>query len=133
MLLKAGQILEIHEALEKLARLDLSLMTAIAIADNIDVVSNSYKIIMEKRQNILEKYAKKDEEGNYVKVADNPNAIELVDGQGYLKDLTEILESEIEVSLKEFSLEGEKNITIAPADILALRPLIKVSNSKDAE
>ena len=133
MLLKAGQILEIHEALEKLARLDLSLMTAIAIADNIDVVSNSYKIIMEKRQNILEKYAKKDEEGNYVKVADNPNAIELVDGQGYLKDLTEILESEIEVSLKEFSLEGEKNITITPADILALRPLIKVSNSKDAE
>lgn len=133
MLLKAGQILEIHEALEKLARLDLSLMTAIAIADNIDVVSNSYKIIMEKRQNILEKYAKKDEEGNYVKVADNPNAIELVDGQGYLKDLTEILESEIEVSLKEFSLEGEKNITITPADILALRPLIKVSNSKEAE
>ena len=127
MLFKAGQILEMHDALEKISHLDLSLKTAIVVADNIDVVANSYKVINEKRQKAVEKYAKKDEEGNFVQAADNPNAIMIDNAQEYMKELNEILESEIEVEIKQFSLEGEKDITIAPADILALRPLIKTA------
>lgn len=132
MKLTANKIFNMYDALMKLSKLDLSLVTAITIADNIDTISTPYKVISDKRDACIQKYAKKDADGNYEVPEDNPGAIIIENVKEYMEEMNKIFEVDIDIDLKEFSLEGEK-ITITPADILALRPLIKISDKTDKD
>ena len=60
MKLKALDILNVYESLEKLSEHELSLETSFVIAKNIKELLLSKEIIETKRNNIITKYAEKD-------------------------------------------------------------------------
>lgn len=63
MKLKALDILNVYESLEKLSEHELSLETSFVIAKNIKELLLSKEIIETKRNNIITKYAEKDKNG----------------------------------------------------------------------
>ena len=127
----ANQITNIYETLDKLAKENLTLGTAIAIADNIESMSTAYKIVSDKRMACIQEYAKKDENGDYVRDENNPESVLINNPEEFNIKMIEMMNTEIDVDVKEFSLDGETGITMTPIDILYLRPLLKKDKKEE--
>lgn len=132
MKLTANQITNIYETLDKLAKTDLTLATAIAIADNVESLNTAYKIVNDKRVACIQEYAQKDENGEMKRSEDNPDSILINKPEEFNVKMIELMNTEIDVNVKEFSLDGETGIKLSPVDVLSLRPVLK-KNKPEAE
>lgn len=118
MTLKALDILNIYESLEKLSEHEINLETSFLIAKNMKELLLSKEIIETKRNNIITKYAEKDQHGNIMQSEDR--GIKIVDNIGFSNDLNELLFSEIDIGLIKIHKEKLSKIMIQPKELLPL-------------
>jgi hypothetical protein len=118
MKLKALEILNIHESLEKLSEHELDLETSFLVAKNLKELLLSKEIIETKRNKIIVKYGEKDEKGNVCQGEDG--RIKIIDNVNFSNDLNDLLCSEINISLNPICKEQLSGITIQPKELLPL-------------
>ena len=118
MKLKALDILNVYESLEKLSEHELSLETSFVIAKNIKELLLSKEIIETKRNNIITKYAEKDKNGAIAQVDDG--GIKINDTVKFSNELNELLSSEININLTKIYKKDLEKITIQPKELLPL-------------
>ncbi|MCI8683375.1 MAG: hypothetical protein HFH50_10375 [Lachnospiraceae bacterium] len=118
MKLKALDILNVYESLEKLSEHELSLETSFVIAKNIKELLLSKEIIETKRNNIITKYAEKDKNGAIAQEDDG--GIKINDPVKFSNELNELLSSEININLTKIYKKDLEKITIQPKELLPL-------------
>ena len=118
MKLKALDILNVYESLEKLSEHELSLETSFVIAKNIKELLLSNEIIETKRNNIITKYAEKDKNGGITQEDDG--GIKINDPVKFSDELNELLSSEININLTKIYKKDLEKITIQPKELLPL-------------
>ena len=123
MKLKAIEILNMFEAFTKLADKELDLSTACIIAKNIKELAISKDIIDEKRNKIIREFARKDEENNIIQ-SENGN-IEIEDVPNFNLKISELLNTEIDITITPIKQMSLSDIKIPPKDILPLMDIIK--------
>lgn len=110
---------------------ELKSATSFAIAFTLDSISESIQHFNKKRKEIVEQYAKKDKDGKIVMEKDNPDQPVLTDTEKAEKDLTDLLDSEVAITLDDEDLltreklRNEKEGHIKPQHIVQLAPLFK--------
>ena len=122
MKLKAVDILNINEGLMCLSEKEMDLATSIAIAENINTLSVSKKVIDDKRDNLILQYADKDENGEPKRDGNN---IAITDTKKFTEELNNLLSTEVEVNLLPILKSSISDIKIAPKYILPLIPILK--------
>lgn len=118
MKLKALDILNVYESLEKFSEHELSLETSFVIAKNIKELLLSKEIIETKRNNIITKYAEKDKNGAIAQEDDG--GIKINDPVKFSNELNELLSSEININLTKIYKKDLEKITIQPKELLPL-------------
>lgn len=118
MKLKALDILNVYESLEKLSEHELSLETSFVIAKNIKELLLSKEIIETKRNNIITKFAEKDKNGAIAQEDDG--GIKINDPVKFSNELNELLSSEININLTKIYKKDLEKITIQPKELLPL-------------
>lgn len=123
MKLKAFDILNKYDNLTALANKEVDLLTACTIAKNINALALSRDVINKKRDNIVLKYAEKDENGNVIQ-KENGN-LNITDIEKFNTEITEILETEIEVEIGKISIEKLQELKVSPAEISSLLDIME--------
>ncbi len=130
--LKAFQVIEVSNVLAELAKKELSLKLAIIIAEIIEALSTSTEVISKRRQGIIEKYGKKDDNGNLIQ--SNEGNVEIADTKAFMEEINEALNVEVDVDFKPIEkelIEKEEDIKITPQQYLTLKLVMKSEEKKD--
>lgn len=122
MELKALDIINKFEALNKLADKETDLSTAIIIAKNLKELSTYKEIITKKRDIIIIKYAERNDDD--VVVRDENGNVKITDVDGFNKDISEILDTSIEVNLLLLPKDKMMDMKISAKDILPLTDIL---------
>lgn len=122
MELKALDIINKFEALNKLADKETDLSTAIIIAKNLKELSTYKDIIDKKRDGVIVKYAEKND-NNVISQDENGN-VKITDINSFNKDLSEILDTSIEVNLLLLPKDKMMDMKISAKDILPLTDIL---------
>ena len=122
MELKALDIINKFEALNKLADKETDLSTAIIIAKNLKELSTYKEIIDKKRDSVIVKYAEKND-NNVISQDENGN-VKITDINSFNKDLSEILDTPIEVNLLLLPKDKMIDMKISAKDILPLTDIL---------
>jgi hypothetical protein len=122
MELKALDIINKFEALNKLADKETDLSTAIIIAKNLKELSTYKEIIDKKRDSVIVKYAEKND-NNVISQDENGN-VKITDINSFNKDLSEILDTPIEVNLLLLPKDKMMDMKISAKDILPLTDIL---------
>lgn len=123
MELKAIDILNKFESLTKLADKELDLSTAITIAKNLKELSLSKDIIDKKRNVLIVKYAEKDENENVVQNDDG--SVKILDVTSFNKEISDILDTTIEVNISKLKKDKMTDIKISAKDILSITDILE--------
>ena len=98
-----------------------------AISRNISKLESDLKIYNSEREKIINKYCKKDEEGNLVIDESNNYSIE----EEYIdicnKELNELLDIEVDIDIHKFKLNDllQCNLEVSPADLSLIDYMIE--------
>lgn len=122
MELKALDIINKFEALNKLADKETDLSTAVIIAKNLKELSTYKDIIDKKRDGVIVKYAEKND-NNVISQDENGN-VKITDINSFNKDLSEILDTSIEVNLLLLPKDKMMDMKISAKDILPLTDIL---------
>lgn len=122
---KAFQIIEVSNVLAEIAKKEVSLKVAIEVGEIIEKFSTSNDIITKKRQTIIEKYGKKDDDGNLKQ--DDKGNVEITDVKAFMEDMNDMLNTEVEIDFKPIEKEivEKEDIKITPQQYLSLKLVIK--------
>lgn len=124
MEIKAFELLNLYESLNKLSEQELDLETSYTIAKYMKEIFVAKDLIDGKRNKIILKYAKKQEDGNLKQTVDGNIEINGDDIGKFNSDMDGLLNSKIsipKISLKKDSLS---KITIQPKYLLPLIGII---------
>lgn len=128
-----GECQSVYTALSMISSTDKDLKsaTSFAIAFTLNSISETVQTFNKKRKDIVEKYSKKDKDGNIVMENNNSDQPVLTDTEKAEKELMELLDSETTVELDDEDLltreklRNEREGTIKPQHIVQLTPLFK--------
>ena len=129
MKFKAYEIMAINETLTALADENLSLKTAITIAEDLEAFNTANTVIEKKRTDLIKEYAKKDENGEMIQPSEGQVA--LADPEVFSQKMNEMMETEIDVNVKTFKLEELSSITVTPRQALSLKKLFVEEKKED--
>lgn len=120
--MKAFEVQKLHEAFTSLSNEKMDYATACIIVDNIDALENPMKVYNQMRDDVIKKYADKDENGELI-VTDK-GAVHINDLVSFNNEIMELNESEIEVEIKKISSALIERMDITPSMLKVLRPHI---------
>ncbi len=109
--------------LRVLSKKQLPVKVSYAIAKNISKIEKELTIYEIERQKLIDKYAKKDNEGKVV--ADNNGQIKFKDKENWEKDINELLDIEVEIEFHKFNIKHLEGREISPAELIALEHMIE--------
>ena len=113
--------------LESLMHRQFPVKISYAISKNISKLESDLKIYNSEREKIINKYCKKDEEGNLVIDESNNYSIE----EEYIdicnKELNELLDIEVDIDIHKFKLNDllQCNLEVSPADLSLIDYMIE--------
>ena len=112
------------EILEKMMKLELPITTAYKLKDVIKKSNEELAKYEEFRNELVKKYADRDEAGEFKIDADNKINVSAENMQLFLKDLQDLLTQEVSVGELKLSQLGEKAM-LSAEDLFKLDGLIK--------
>ncbi len=119
-----NEFLSICDAFSHLVAKEMDLNTACSIAKNIKEMDIIKKVIDDKRNSIIKKYAKKDSNGNIITKSDG-SIEEITNRDEFNAKMSDLLSQEIDINLIKISKSDLQNITISPMDILSLEKCLE--------
>lgn len=120
--MKAFEVKQLHDVFTALSNEKMDYATACIVVDNIDALENPNKIYNQMRDDVIRKYADKDENGEPI-IAEN-GSVHISDLNSFNTDIMKLNESEIEVDIKKISASLIEHMNITPATLKTLRPYI---------
>lgn len=123
MELKAIDILNKFEALSKLADKETDLSTACIIAKNLKELVVYKDEICKKRDNLIIRYAEKNEDGGIAQTEDG--GVKVTDIASFNKELSELLDTIIEVEISKLQKNKLLEIKVTAKDILPLVDILE--------
>lgn len=110
--------------LSKLTTMELPIKLSYALSKNIAKVDRELEVYNKERQKLIEKYREKDEEGKLKTKEDG--TINILDIDGFNKDVKEILEIENEVDIHAIDIENiNSDINITPGELIIIDYMFK--------
>lgn len=113
--------------LESLIHRQFPVKVSYAISKNVSKLEHELKIYNSEREKIINKYCKKDEEGNLVIDENNNYNIEKESIDVCNKELNELLDIEIEVNIHKFKLDDLMygNYEMSPSEMALIDYMIE--------
>lgn len=124
MEIKAFELLDIYESLNKLSEQELDLETSYTIAKYIKEILVAKDLIDGKRNKIIIKYAKKQEDGNLKQAAGGNIEISKDSIEKFNSDMEKLLNSKIDIPKISLKKDSLSKITIQPKYLLPLIGII---------
>lgn len=119
--MKVQELMEISDAFKELENKELSFDAALVVAENLEAIRVPMSVANKQRDGLVEKYAERDKDGNWVRVG--ANSFKIADPEAYSKDLEALFENDVEIGeIKTIPKAALKGISIKPAK---LRPILK--------
>ena len=118
-----GDIVRSIPALSRFREEKLPIMVSLNISRISKVIDSEYEIYTEQERHLLDLYAEKDKDGNFVKVSDNvydENKIRIDDIKSFQNDMDALFSVPLELIITPIPLSQIINITISSNDIHTL-------------
>ena len=123
--MKLSQILAMIPSIKKIMEKELPFSLSYKFSKLIDILNKNEEWYHSEMQKLVEKYAERDKNNN-IKQDENSNIILQRDKQPeFYQKIDELVDIEVDDKLPEFVIDELKDITISPADLHKLMPLIK--------
>lgn len=124
MKLSNRKIIENINALRMISQKQLPVKISYFVAKNMAKIERELKIYDQERKKLLEKYAEKDEDGQFIVEDGN---IKIADIDNWNRDIKELLDIEVDVKIHKLKLEDllNANIDITPAELMSIDYMIE--------
>lgn len=123
MKIKAIELLNKFEALNKLADKELDLSSACAVAKNLQELATYKTEIDKKRDSLVITYAEKDENGEIVRFEDG--GIKISDAITFNEEISKILDTDLDVNFVKLNKKMLADIKISAKDIMPLMDILE--------
>ena len=123
MKIKAIELLNKFEALNKLADKELDLSSACTVAKNLQELATYKTEIDKKRDNLVITYAEKDENGEIVRFEDG--GIKISDAITFNEEISKILDTDLDVNFVKLNKKMLADIKISAKDIIPLMDILE--------
>ena len=129
--MKYTEIISRQQSLLNVVNLTLPRKVSVAVARNLAKIEKEITLYNNQREDIADRYAKKDEQGNYILDGSNYTFAEDKDKEAFLQEARELNETDIDIDFMKFRAEEldrcdevERYSIITPAQELALEWMI---------
>ena len=123
MKIKAIELLNKFEALNKLADKELDLSSACAVAKNLQELATYKTEIDKKRDNLVITYAEKDEKGDISRFEDG--GIKISDAVTFNEEISKLLDTDLNVDFVKLNKKMLADIKISAKDIMPLMDILE--------
>ena len=123
MKIKAIELLNKFETLNKLADKELDLSSACAVAKNLQELATYKTEIDKKRDSLVITYAEKDENGEIVRFEDG--GIKISDAITFNEEISKILDTDLDVNFVKLNKKMLADIKISAKDIMPLMDILE--------
>jgi hypothetical protein len=124
------EVLEGQETLQKLSHQPLPGRAAFQIGrllKKLEEVLTSYN---EVRTKLIEKYAKKNEDGTFELNENNEYQFTSENMQAYVNELNNVIAEEVEVEAKPINFKDIENLEFTAAEMTFLEPFLKIEDEE---
>ena len=114
--MKLYELLESNESLKKLSTAEgLPFRTALSIAKDIKEIDEVLQVYENKRRELINKYGKKDDNGELIIKNNN---IELIDRSAFVGEYNGLVMEDVDIEVKKIAIDDLENVTnMTPNDI----------------
>lgn len=122
--LTVKEILESTDALNELIKQPLNGRTSFAVARMAKQIEKEYNLVQTTRKEIIERYCRKDENGQVIVDEKGNSAIPPEDIEDFNKEINDLLETKITLTADKINIDELMNVTIAPEKMIYLMAFI---------
>lgn len=122
--IKISELLNSVETLQKLSKQDFKAKLAWQISKLLKAAEVEIQSFNETRMNLIKKYGEKDENGELI--TDETGNCKIMEGGilDFSNQLTELVESEVEINGNKIKIDDLDNVNFTPAEMAQLEVLI---------
>ena len=119
-------------ALNEIIPQQMNYRTSLKISQNIKGIQAALTDYQEEMNKLMDKYVRKDENGNFIQTEDNPGFYELIPEtiKDFNRDRNELNQFEVEINIYTIRPEEMENIKISPAAITSIGFMIEASDQE---
>ena len=119
-------------ALNEIIPQQMNYRTSLKISQNIKGIQAALTDYQEEMNKLMDKYVRKDENGNFIQAEDNPGFYELIPEtiKDFNRDRNELNQFEVEINIYTIRPEEMENIKISPAAITSIGFMIEASDKE---
>ena len=119
-------------ALNEIIPQQMNYRTSLKISQNIKGIQAALTDYQEEMNKLMDKYVRKDENGNFIQTEDNPGFYELIPEtiKDFNRDRNELNQFEVEINTYTIRPEEMENIKISPAAITSIGFMIEASDKE---
>lgn len=127
--MKLYQLIESKDSLKKLNTAEgLPFKTALSIAKDIKEIDEVLQVYENKRRELINKYGKKDENGELIIKNDN---IELTDRTAFISEFNALTMENVDIEVKKIAIDDLENVkNMTPNDINNISFLFEEENKE---
>ena len=125
--MKFSEIMIKKQSMADVLDLILPRKVSVAIARNLTTINKEIELYNQQREDIAERYAKKDEKGNYVLNGNNYTFANDKDRQSFIEEVSELNDTDIDINIFKFNVseldrcdESDRYNIITPSQEVSL-------------
>lgn len=125
--MKFSEIMIKKQSMADVLDLILPRKVSVAIARNLTTINKEIELYNQQREDIAERYAKKDEKGNYVLDGNNYTFANGKDRQSFIEEVSELNDTDIDINIFKFNVseldrcdESDRYNIITPSQEVSL-------------
>ena len=122
---KLQDIMESQEVMRTLSNKQLRGRTAFKVARLLKKLEAELTTFNETRVKIIEQYAKKDENGEFITNEKNEYQFDPEQANKFVEEINKLLSEEIQVDANPILLSEIEDLDFSPAEIVALEPFME--------
>lgn len=122
MRLKLGEIVDMYTGLNKFGNKEMPIQCSLIILNDITELDPKVKMYESKRSELVTKYSEKDENGDPIQ---ENGMIKLSDEKKFMKEFTEMINTEFDVNLEKIHTDWLQGILVTPAELVGIKKLIE--------
>lgn len=123
--LTTTQLMDSVEAIQKMLDMELKAKTSYQIIRIAREIESEYNLFQKTRQQLIEKYAQKDDNGR-AEVKNDQYQVLPENRDMFLKEYEELMQSTIDVNVEPIALEDFGEAHLTPKMMIGLEPFIKI-------
>lgn len=129
--MKIGKARETYDKMQSIATKRMPLKMAFAIQKNAKKIKEIVDFANEKQNEIIERFAKRDDKGNFVPSQDGKGIeIKNEDGKAFMEEMEELMNTDMEIEFAKISMadiercDEERFDSLTPNDLEAIEDMI---------